>query len=96
VQIAQRRNAYVSFPVERHRGVIGDDGAVTVHAMMPSALQLFAEGCLPRVGGAPVQVVVGGRKLGPMVLSELRCGGDNCHHDIAILVFKHASTVATT
>jgi hypothetical protein len=96
VQIAQRRNAYVSFPVERHRGVIGDDGAVTVYAMMPAALQLFADGCLPRVGGVPVEVVVGGRKLGPMVLSELRCGGDNCHHDIAILVFRHASTVATT
>jgi hypothetical protein len=96
VQIAQRKRAYLSFPVERHRGEIGDDGAVTVHAMMPSALQLFAEGRLPRVGGAQVQVVVGGRELGPMVLSELRCGGDNCHHDIAILVFRHASTVATT
>ena len=96
VQIAQGRNTYLSFPVERHRGVIGDDGAVTVHAMMPSALQLFADGRLPRVGGAPVEVVVGGRKLGPMVLSELHCGGENYHHDVAILVFKHASTGATT
>ena len=91
VLIAQGRNAYLSFPVERHRGVIGDDGAVTVHAMMPSALQLFAEGCLPRIGGAPVEVVVGGRKLGLMVLSELHCGGENYRHDVAILVFKHAS-----
>jgi hypothetical protein len=55
--------------------VIGDDGTVTVHAMMPSALQLFAEGRLPRMGGDPV---------------------DNYRHDVAVLVFKPASTGATT
>lgn len=76
--------------------MIGDDGTVTVHAMMPSALQLFAEGRLRRVGGDPVEVVVGGRKLGMMVLAEVRCGGENYRDDVAILVFKHASTGATT
>lgn len=96
VQIAQGGNMYVSFPVDRHRGMIGNDGTATVHAMMPSALQLFAEGRLPRVGGHPVEVVIGGRKLGPMVLAEVRCGGENHEHDIAVLVFKHASTGATT
>jgi len=96
VQIARGRNTYLSFPVERHHGVIGDDGAVTVHAMMPSALQLFAEGRLPHLGGAPVEVVIGGRKLGLMVFSELHCGGENYHRDVAILVFKQTSTRAMT
>ena len=96
VRIARGGNAYASFPVEWHRGVIGGDGAVTVHAMMPSALQLFAEGCLPRVDGNPVEVVVGGRKLGPMILAEIRCGCENYRHDVAVLVFKQASTGATT
>jgi hypothetical protein len=41
--------------------------------MMPSALQLFAEGRLPRVDGDPVEVAIGGRKLGSMVLTEVRC-----------------------
>lgn len=90
VRIAQGGNTLLSFPVDRHRGVIGDDGTATVYAMMPSALQLFAEGSLPRVGGDPVEIVVGGRKLGPMVLAEVRCGGENYRHDIAVLVFRTA------
>jgi hypothetical protein len=48
------------------------------------------------VGGAPVEVVIGGRKLGMMVLADVRCGGENNQHDVAILVFRHASTAATT
>lgn len=96
VRIARGGNTYVGYPVTEHRGVIGDDGTVTVHAMMPSALQLFAEGRLPRVDGDPVEVVVGGRKLGPMILAEIRCGGENYRHDVAVLVFKHASAGATT
>ena len=96
LRIARGGNTYLSFPVDQHRSAIGDDGTVTVHAMMPSALQLFAEGRLRRVGGDPVEVVVGGRKLGMMVLAEVRCGGENYRHDVAILVFKHASTEATT
>jgi hypothetical protein len=90
VQISQGGNASVSFPVERHRGVVGDNGTATVYAMMPSALRLFAEGRLTRVGGDPVEVAIGGRKLGPMVLTEVRCGGENYRHDIAVLVFRRA------
>lgn len=90
VRIAQTRNMSLSFPVERHRGVVDDMGTATVYAMMPSALQLFAEGRLPRVGGDPVEVVIGGRKLGPMVLTEVRCGGESSHHDVAVLVFRRA------
>lgn len=88
VQIRQSANSYLSFPVHRHRGAVGTDGTATVYAMMPSALQLFAEGRLSRVGGEPVEVVVGGRNLGPMVLTEVRCGGENYRDDIAVLVFR--------
>jgi hypothetical protein len=96
VRIAQGGNASLSFPVDRHRGVIGEDGTVTVHAMMPSALQLFAEGRLPRVGSDPTEIVVGGRQLGPMVLAEVHCGGENLRHDIAVLVFKPVPSGART
>lgn len=95
VRIAQGGNTLLSFPVERHRGVIGEDGSATVYAMMPSALQLFAEGRLPRVGGDPVEIDIGGRKLGPMVLIEVRCGGEDHRHDIAVLVFRRAGAAAT-
>jgi hypothetical protein len=63
--------------------------------MMPSALQLFAEGRLPRIGGDPVEVAIGGRKLGPMVLTEVCCGGENHRHDIAVLIFPRADAEAT-
>lgn len=96
VQISQGGNTSLSFPVERHRGVVGADGTATVYAMMPSALKLFAEGRLTRVGGDPVEVTIGGRKLGPMVLTEVRCGGENYRHDIAVLVFRSAGAEGGT
>ncbi|MEO7329188.1 MAG: hypothetical protein ABI193_11460 [Minicystis sp.] len=92
VQISQAGNTFLSFPVDRHRGVIGEDGSATVYAMMPSALQLFAEGRLPPVGGDPVEVMVAGRKLGRMVLTKVRCGGENYRQDIAVLVFNPAGS----
>jgi hypothetical protein len=95
VQISQGGNTSLSFPVDRHRGVIGEDGTATVYAMMPSALQLFSEGRLPRVGGGPIEIGIGGRKLGPMVLVEVRCGGENYRHDIAVLVFRRAGAEAS-
>ncbi len=95
VRIAQSGNTLLSFPAERHSGVIGEDGTATVYAMMPSALQLFAEGRLPRIAGDPIEVAIGGHKLGPMVLTEVRCGGENYRHDIAVLVFRRASAAAT-
>jgi hypothetical protein len=95
VQIRQSATSYLSFPVHRHRGVFGEDGTATVYAMMPAALQLFAEGRLPRVGGDPVEVAIGGRKLGSMVLTEVRCGGENYRHDIAVLVFRPANGEAS-
>ena len=58
--------------------------------MMPSALQLFAEGGLPPVNGGQVEIAIGGRMLGPMVLASIKCGGEHLRHDVAILVFKPA------
>jgi hypothetical protein len=80
--------SFLSFPESRHRGAVSEDGTATVYAMMPSALQLFAEGKLPRVNAGSVDVVVGGRALGPMVLAEVRCVGISA--DVATLVFKPA------
>lgn len=94
VRIAQGPYTLLNFPVDRHRGVIGEDGTATVYAMMPSALQLFAEGRLPRIGGEPVEIVVGGRKLGPMVLAAVSCSSANSQHDIAVLVFRPAGVEA--
>lgn len=96
VRISQGGNVSLSFPVDSHRGMVGDDGTATVHAMMPSALKLFAEGRLPRVAGDAVDVVIGGRKLGPMVLTEVRCGGEGYRYDVAVLVFRRAGAEGGT
>ncbi len=96
VRIAQGGNTPLSFPVERHRGVIGEDGTPTVFAMMPSALQLFAEGRLPCVDGDPVEVASGGRRLGPILLTEVRRGGENYRDHVAVLVFRPMGAAATT
>jgi len=95
VRIAQSKNMFVSFPVDRHKGTISEDGTVTVHAMMPTALQLLAEGVLPAVGTRAVNVTVAGRELGPVVLAEVCCGGESLRNDVAILVFKPMSNDMT-
>lgn len=91
VRISLGGPSFLSFPVERHRGVVGEDGSATVYAMMPAALQLLAEGRLPPVGGGPVEVLIGGQRLGAMTLAEVRCGGENLQHDVAALVFSPAT-----
>lgn len=91
VRIRQGETSYLVFPVERHRAVMGADGRATVYAMMPTALQLLAEGRLSPVGGASVEVIIGGNRLGPMTLVEVRCGGEHLQHDIAVLVFAPAA-----
>jgi hypothetical protein len=75
----------LSFPVERHSAAVAD-GIVTIATMMPTALQLFAEGRLSRMGGPPVEVLIGGRGFGPMILTEVRCAGE--WRDRAVLVFQ--------
>lgn len=96
VQISMGDNTSLSFPVERHRGVVADNGTATVYTMMPSALELFAEGLLPRVAGDAVEVAIGGRQPEPMVLTEVRCGGATHQNDLAVLVFRPAGTEAPT
>lgn len=91
VRIPVGVSMFLSFPVDRHRGVVAADGTATVYAMMPTALKLFAEGRLPRVGGEPVELSIGGHKLGPMVLSRVRCGGAEGRNDIAELLFCRVS-----
>lgn len=95
VRIRQSSNTYLGFPVQRHRGQIGGDGAVTVYTQMPTAVALFAEGVLHPVGGTPVEVMVSGRTHHQMVLTEVLCTGDGGHHDVAVLVFKPADTGAS-
>lgn len=87
VSISTSRTTGLRFPIERHRAEIGSDGKVTIYAMMPSVLQLFAEGRLMRIGAAPVDIEISGKKLGPMVLVAVRSGGLSGGNDLAVLVF---------
>lgn len=89
VRIRQGATSHLSFPVDHHRGEIGSDGVVAIQAKMPTVVELFAKGVLKPVGGAPVDVMVGATRLGPMILAELRCAGGG-HHDVAVLVFRPA------
>jgi len=86
--------AMLSFPVGRHWGAVGDDGSVMVYTKMPTAVSLLAEGVLPPLGGAAVELMVGGRKLDAMLLTEVRCEPNGGHHDIAVLVFVPAPDAA--
>lgn len=94
VKIRVGATSYLAFPVQNHRARVGSDGIATIHARMPTALQLFAEGRLPHVGGAPVEVMVGGKPLGPMVLCEVRCLSNGGRDDVAELVFRPATASA--
>jgi len=89
VRVRIDERSLLGYPLERHRGTIGGDGA-TVTSPLPCVLQLFAEGVLQRVGGLPVEVVIGGRQLGPSVLARVICAG--AHHDEAVLVFRTATS----
>ena len=88
VRIRHGATSYLGFPVERHRGVVDGDGVATVYAQMPTVVQLLADGRLPPIDGPPVDVVIGVRSLGPMVLTEVRCGGQLGRHDVAVLHFR--------
>jgi hypothetical protein len=96
VLILQLPGQYLGFPYSRHAATVAEDGTVTVNAMMPTALQLFADGRLTRIGGAPVEVAIGGRAPEPMMLKAVRCAGTS--NEVAQLIFKrltNASTEAT-
>jgi len=73
VRIRFDATSYLGFPVESFSGGVDANGRATLHAKLPAALQLFADGTLAPVNGAPVEVAINGRDLGPMVLVEVRC-----------------------
>lgn len=83
--------ALLGFPLEHHWGTLSDNGSVTIHTKMPTAVALLAEGALPPVGGAAVALTVEGRKIDAMVLAEIRCDANGGHNDIAILIFEPAA-----
>jgi hypothetical protein len=95
VQIRQGATTYLSFPAEHHRGLVDGDGVATIYAKMPTVVQLFAEGRLPPIGGPPVDVTIGVKKLGPMVLTAVHCAGDSGRHDVAALMFRPANAVVS-
>lgn len=86
--------AMLSFPLRFHWGTVSDDGTVTVHTKMPTAVALLAEGVVPPVGGAAVELTVQGKKLDAMMLSEVCCDMNDGCNDVAVLVFKPASPSA--
>ena len=88
VCIRQTLTSCLSFPVDNHRGEIRSDGVVTIHSKMPTVVALFAEGRLSAVGGAAVDITVGSKQLGPMMLTQVFCTGSGGHHDVAVLVFS--------
>jgi hypothetical protein len=90
VCIRQCASSFLSFPIGQHRGEVASDGVATIHTKMPTVVELFAEGRLSPVGGAPVSVMVGGRRLDGMVLAEVRCTGHGGQHDVAELIFRPA------
>ncbi len=95
VMVRMTATASLCFPVERHRGTVGDDGAATIYTQMPTALQLFAAGVLKPVGGDPVHVRVGLRDLGLMRLREVRCAQEMGRNEIAVLVFTPVVAAAS-
>jgi hypothetical protein len=61
VRIRLGANSYLRFPVDNHRAVVDADGVATVYTKMPTALQLFAEGRVPRAGSCPIDIMIGGK-----------------------------------
>jgi hypothetical protein len=90
-EVAMRVSASMlrRFPVERHRGVVGD-GTVIITTPAATALQLFAEGSLKPVGGGSVEIAVNGRPLGSMVLTAVVCFRPDHGEEVAELAFGRA------
>lgn len=91
VQICQGPDQWLLFPVGNHQGAVDRAGVATIHARMPTVVALFAAAVLHPVGGPPVEVMVGGQQLGPMVLHEVRCPGASGQYDVVTLVFHPAN-----
>jgi hypothetical protein len=92
VRARESTNMFRTFPFEQHSGTLGSDGTATIFARMPVIVELFARGVLKPVGGAPVDLMVCGKALGLMVLSEVSCTGPFGQPEISVLVFRCAET----
>lgn len=88
VQLPMASRMSLLFPRKRHTAMLGEGGTLTLRTPMPVAVVLLADGVLPPKGGAPVEVLVHGENLGPMVLREVSCSGDGGRESIAALVFE--------
>lgn len=85
VRIREGETTYVAYPIEHHRGVSAPDGMTTIYTRAATVLELFAQDVLKPVGKGAVSLVLSGKMLGLMVLSEVRIGGDRSG---AVLVFR--------
>lgn len=84
----------LAFSVGDHRAEVGADGAVRVHTRIHVVAALFAEGRLAPVGGTPVDLVVGGKILGPHVLADVRCPSGSLEV-AAELIFRPAGRMTS-
>lgn len=73
-----------------HEATVQEDGTVIVRTRMTTAVVLLAKGALPPIGGASVGLIVQGRRLDDMVLSEVRCDPNGGRNDVAVLFFAPA------
>jgi hypothetical protein len=90
VRTRQSRTTYLAFPIENHRGEIGDSDVATIYTKYPTVIGLFAQGVLSPIGGAPVDLKVKGKDLRSMVLGDVHCTGYAGHSDV-VLVFRRVS-----
>ncbi len=88
VSIALTANSFLSHPVEAHRAEQASDGVVTIWTKMTTAVALFAEGLLTPMGGGPVDVMVAGKAVGPMVLTAVRCADAVARREDVVFVLR--------
>lgn len=89
VRIPLSGTSYRVFPCEHHAGALSADGTATVRTKVSTALMLLSQGQLSPVGGAAVEIAIGGRALGPMVLDSVSCVDVSV--DTVTLVFRPES-----
>jgi hypothetical protein len=86
--------SFLGFPVEAHHGELASDGTVTIRTKLATVVALFAERVLPPIDGASVDVMVGGKEVGPRVLAGVRCTGYAGSGDGVELTLRPPSTGA--
>lgn len=72
-RIRSGANSFTGFPITAHRGTRADDGEVVIRTKMTTAVVLLANSRLSPIGGTTTDIMVEGKQLGPMVLTDVRC-----------------------